>query len=190
MKVFTTPESLVHQALITDQAFSIEIIKNYNNKIFIVSAEKEITVYDQVSFRQAFDKKLCTSSPINCVAFYGDKVYCGLRNSTVEIFTHTDLDLIAAIKMSDAVTSMLTLNNHGIVTGLDNGELHIIDVFTDKVTISERHPFSEKITQIMRTSRSGAGQSELAIITAGQIYFTTIVMKSAKGIEQGIEVPK
>lgn len=111
-------------------------------------------------------------------------------NSTVEVFSVTDLDQIAIVKLTDAVTSMLTLEAHGIMAGLDNGELHLLSPFEDKVIISERHPFSEKICQIITTSRSAAGQCELAVVTAGQIYFTTIVLKSADGDEQGIEVPK
>lgn len=85
------------------------------------------------------------------------------------------------------MTSILTLESCGVILGHENGELSILSPFEDTVLAEERHPFCDRIMQMFKTSRTGA--CELAVVTAGQVYFTTITMQLAME-EQGIEVPK
>lgn len=88
MRVFTEPQNTLNQAPITDQPFAVEILKVHLHKIFVVSAERQISIYDQVTFRPTHgDKKIETSGPVTSLGFHGDKVYAGLKNATVEIFS-------------------------------------------------------------------------------------------------------
>lgn len=88
----------------------------------MVSAERQVSVYDQITFGPSNgDKKIETSSAITTLGFHGDKVYAGLRNCTVEIFSQSDLSLVKKVETGDTVTCIYTLESTGIILGQDNG---------------------------------------------------------------------
>ena len=60
--------------------------------------------------------------------------------------------------------------------------------FEDKVVVSERHPFADKVMHMIKTSITNI--TELAVVTAGQIYFTTIEMVVPESKEEALIAPK
>jgi len=70
------------------------------------------------------------------------------------------------------VTCLQTLPNIGIIAGQEDGYIDILSPYYDSVLVQERHPFCDKILHLEKTSRTGV--CELAVVTAGQIYFATI----------------
>ena len=60
--------------------------------------------------------------------------------------------------------------------------------YEDKIEVSERHPFSDRIMHIIKTSITNI--TELAVVSAGQIYFTTIEMIVPESKEETLLRPK
>lgn len=111
-----------------------------------------------------------------------------MKNAQISIFSQSDLKFLKSIQIGDVVSSVHTLDNCGIVLGQENGLLSVLSPFEDTIMIQDRHPFFDKINHMIRTSRSG--ETELAIVTAGQVYFTNIDMQPTSVDDQGIEKPK
>ena len=51
MKLFTDMD-LIQQEPISEKNYQIDILQVYLDKIYVVSADKQIAIYDQVSFAQ------------------------------------------------------------------------------------------------------------------------------------------
>ena len=103
----------------------------------------------------------------------------------MEIFNYSSFELIKKVEMRGEVTSLMTIDSAGIVVCQEDGFFDILSLYHDSVIVSDRHPFCDKINWVIRTSR--VGETELAIVTAGQIYFTSVEMKNSE--DKGMETP-
>ena len=66
---------------ISEQPYQIDILKVFTDKIYVASAEKQISIYDLITFGQVYgDKKMQASETILSLEFYGDKAYVGEKN--------------------------------------------------------------------------------------------------------------
>lgn len=161
-------------------------MKIYHDKIYVGTADKTISVFDLITFAEMYgDKKLTTSECITSVCFFGEKMYVGQKNKILEIFNYSSFELIKKIELRGEVTSLLTIDSAGIVVCQEDGFFDILSLYHDSVIVSDRHPFCDKINWVIRTSR--VGETELAIVTAGQIYFTSVEMKNSE--DKGMETP-
>lgn len=172
--------------VIDSSPFQIDIMKVFHDKIYVVTAEKQMSVFDRITFAEMYgDKKLVTSEVITCACFFGDKIYVGQKNKVLEIFDYSSFELIKRIELRGEVSCLMTLDACGIVVCQDDGFFDIFSPYNDSVIVQERHPFCDKINWALRTSR--VGETELAIVTAGQVYFTSIEMKNSE--DKGIQTP-
>jgi hypothetical protein len=73
--------------------------------------------------------------------------------------------LLNKIETSADVSCLFTLENIAILIGQEDGYMDVMSPFDDKIIIHDRHPFCEKITCIIQTTRKG--ECELAVVTAG-----------------------
>jgi hypothetical protein len=80
---------------------------------------------------------------------------------------------------------MTVLEGSGVIVCQEDGFFDIISPYYDSIIVQDRHPFCDKINWIIKTSR--VGECELAIVTAGQVYFTSVEMKSSE--DKGLETP-
>ena len=90
--MFCEPENIVQQVEITDQPFAIEIVKSHLQKIYVVSGEKQISVFDEITLGPSHgDNKIETLNPIVQLGFHSDKIYVALKSQQLLIFSQVDL---------------------------------------------------------------------------------------------------
>ena len=166
------------QAKITEQPFQVDILEVYHDRVYVVSSERQISIFDLITFDLVFgDRKIETSEQITQICFSGEKMFVGQKNKTLEVFAYTNMELVLKVNTRKDVTCLMTLENAGIVVGQEDGCVDILSPFYEKILVQEIHPFCDKITWFERTSRTGV--CEIATVTAGQVYFTTIGMKAS-----------
>ena len=172
--------------VIDSSPFQIDILKVYHDKIYVGTSDKQISVFDLITFAEMYgDKKVETSEVITSVCFFGEKIYVGQKNKTLEIFNYSSFDKIKKLELRGDVSTLLTLDASGIVVCQEDGYFDVLSPYYDSMILQDRHPFCDKINWITRTSR--VGETELAIVTAGQVYFTNIEMKNSE--DKGIQIP-
>lgn len=162
---------------ITEFPFQVDILEVYHDRIYVVSAAKQISIFDMVTFKQVFkNKKIETLEKILHICFYGENIFVGERNTTLEVFCYSSLERMMKLNTRNDITCLIALDNVGIVLGQEEGCIDILNPFHSKtILVQEIHPFCDKITCLEKTSR--AEICEIATVTAGQIFFTTIGMK-------------
>ena len=86
------------------------------DKIYVASAEKQISVYDLVTLGQVYgDKKMLASETILSLEFYGDKAYVGEKNQTLEIFNYSSLSVIKKVTCRGDPCFLLPIENSGVL---------------------------------------------------------------------------
>lgn len=81
----------------------------------MASSEKQISAYDLVTFSEVYpDKKIEAAEVVTDIAFYGEKVYVGEKNKTLEIFHMSGLTLIKKLETRGDVTQFLDITNFNI----------------------------------------------------------------------------
>lgn len=66
------------QSKISDMPFQIDILEVYHDRIYVVSSEKSISVFDLITYEPVFgDKKLETSEHISALCFHEEKMFIG-----------------------------------------------------------------------------------------------------------------
>ena len=66
------------QAKITDQPFQIDILEVYLDRVYVVSAERQISIFDLITFEPIFgDRKIETSEQITQICFHSEKMFVG-----------------------------------------------------------------------------------------------------------------
>ena len=87
-------------------------MKVFQDRVYVASSEKQIAVYDLVTFNPIYpDKKIETAENVVDIAFYGEKVYVGEKNKTLEIFHMSGLALIKKLDTRGDVTQFLDITN-------------------------------------------------------------------------------
>ena len=171
---------------ICSNPYQIDVMKIYHDKIYVVTSEKQISVFDLITFAEMYgDKKINTSESIMACTFHSEKLYVGQKNRTLEIFNYSSFELIRKVELRGDCSKMLTLEGSGIVVCQEDGYFDILSPYSDTIIVQDRHPFCDKIQWCIKTSR--VGECELALVTAGQVYFTSIEMKNSD--DKGLEVP-
>jgi len=66
------------QAKITEQPFQVDILEVYHDRVYVVSSERQISIFDLITFDLVFgDRKIETSEQITQICFSGEKMFVG-----------------------------------------------------------------------------------------------------------------
>ena len=81
----------------------------------MASSEKQISAYDLVTFSEVYpDKRIEAAEVVMDIAFYGEKIFVGEKNKTLEIFHMSGLALIKKLDTRGDVTQFLDITNFNI----------------------------------------------------------------------------
>jgi len=104
--------------------------------VYVASAEKQISVFSIATFTTIKgDRKIEASEQIRSLAFYGNKIYVGEANKTLEIFSETTLDLTAKMGTRADITSLLAISNCGLLIGQEDGYMDVLSLYHDSILV-------------------------------------------------------
>ena len=107
-------------------------MKVFQDRVYVASSEKQISVYDLVTFAAIYpDKKIEAAEVVMDIAFYGEKVFVGEKNKTLEIFNMSGLALIKKLDTRGDVTQFLDITNSCIAVAQDDGFLDLLSPYND-----------------------------------------------------------
>jgi len=188
MRVFVDDENQVQQALVSELKYTIDFMQVFQDKVFVASSEREITVYDLITFRPAFGKRsIKVGSTITGLCATEDFIFVATKEQSIEVFHGTNLEPADTVATRGEVSCFFHLDDVGLWVGQEDGFVDIIDSYSPfSVLLQDRHPFCDTINFAQKTSRIGT--FELAVVTAGQVYFTSLIIERSE--ERGLQLPK
>ena len=136
MQLFCDEADIVQKAEVSEAPYQIDLLQVHNDRVYVASAEKQISVFNIATFTPVQgDKKIETSEQIRSLAFYSNKIYVGEANKTLEIFSQTTLDLTTKMDTRADITSLLTIPNCGLLIGQEDGYLDLLSLYQDSILV-------------------------------------------------------